>query len=51
MVAITEGLMDHSKAFTMNALGPWEVWGLTKDSFGSWLAKAEARRFNTLYQN
>lgn len=26
VVAITEGLMDHSKAFTMNALGPWEVW-------------------------
>lgn len=36
VVAVTEGLVDHSKAFTMSEPEAVEVFGLTGDSFGFW---------------
>lgn len=41
MVAITEGLVDHSKAFTMNELGPWEVFGLRILLAPGWLRQKQ----------
>ena len=56
--AITEGLADQRKAFTLNELGAVgdfvqrdRIWLKIPLAFGEWLARAKARRPNILNQN